>query len=153
MKKIVFVGEKETFVIRVLEKKIKEANMEAVFINYSVDSLNSVLTGECLVTLYIDDDTVIGEDVLHFLEEKMREGMGYFGVIGEQIHINSLKKRISEDYIYKEFVRPVNNEEFVEASKLFFEQETKNEAKKRILIVDDDPQYLSLIPDCRQLSS
>lgn len=145
MDKVVFIAEKETFVVRVLEKKVVDAHKDCIFVKNTLSDVKEVLTNSCLVVLYIDDDTRIQEDVLRFLEVRMREDLGGFILIGEQVHINAIRKQIPEHYIYKAFVRPVNNEEFLGAVSEYFEKGDIDDYKKRILIIDDDPQYLSLI--------
>lgn len=145
MNKILFVGEKETFVIRVLMKKINAPMTEVEFVKCDAVALEAAMTGDYLIVLYIDDDTKIGDDVVHLLEDHMREEAGGIIVIGEPAHINSIKRRMSEGFIYKEFTRPVNNEDFVQAALDYFDEEKREDLKKRILIIDDDPQYLSLI--------
>lgn len=145
MNKILFVGEKETFVIRVLMKKINEPMTEVEFVKCDAEKLREAMTGSYLIVLYIDDDTKLGDDVVHLLEDHMREEGGGIIVIGEPAHINSIKRHMSEGFIYKEFTRPVNNEEFVQAALDYFDEEKREDLKKRILIIDDDPQYLSLI--------
>ncbi len=145
MDRVVFIAEKETFVVRVLEKKVVDAHKDCIFVKNTLSDVKEVLTNSCLVVLYIDDDTRIQEDVLRFLEVRMREDLGGFILIGEQVHINAIRKQIPEHYIYKAFVRPVNNEEFLGAVSEYFEKGDIDDYKKRILIIDDDPQYLSLI--------
>ncbi len=145
MDRVVFIAEKETFVVRVLEKKVVDAHKDCIFVKNTLSDVKEVLTNSCLVVLYIDDDTRIQEDVLRFLEVRMREDLGGFILIGEQVHINAIRKQIPEHYIYKAFVRPVNNEEFLGAVSEYFEKDDIDDYKKRILIIDDDPQYLSLI--------
>ncbi|MBQ9391065.1 MAG: response regulator [Lachnospiraceae bacterium] len=145
MDRVVFIAEKETFVVRVLEKKVVDAHKDCIFVKNTLSDVKEVLTNSCLVVLYIDDDTRIQEDVLRFLEVRMREDLGGFILIGEQGHINAIRKQIPEHYIYMAFVRPVNNEEFLGAVSEYFEKGDIDDYKKRILIIDDDPQYLSLI--------
>ena len=145
MNKILFVGEKETFVIRVLMKKINAPMTEVEFVKCDATTLGEAMTGDYLIVLYIDDDTKLGDDVVHLIEDHMREEAGGIIVIGEPAHINSIKRHMSEGFIYKEFTRPVNNEEFVQATLDYFDEEKREDLKKRILIIDDDPQYLSLI--------
>ena len=111
MNKILFVGEKETFVIRVLMKKINAPMTEVEFVKCDAVTLGAAMTGDYLIVLYIDDDTKIGDDVVHLLEDHMKEEAGGIIVIGEPAHISSIKRHMSEGFIYKEFTRPVNNEE------------------------------------------
>ena len=145
MSKVIFVGEKETFVVRVLMKKIIEAGLESSFVQTIAPMIESELTDKCLIVFYIDDDTKLDDDVIRLVEERMRVESGGVFIIGEPAHISGIKRRVSEEFIYKEFTRPVNNEEFVKAAKEYLDNETREQLKKRILIIDDDPNYLSIV--------
>ena len=66
-------------------------------------------------------------------------------LIGEKAEIESVTPHFSSDLIYHSFTRPVDNEEYAKTISEYFEKMDSGEFKKSILIVDDDPQYLSLV--------
>ncbi len=143
--KIIFTAEKESFVARVLIKKVNDIGVLCDFVPFNIDALNKALGDAALIAIYLDDDTKINDDIAHFLSDKMRERDGYFMLIGDQAYINTMSKKLPEPMIYETYPRPVNNDEFAQSVKRFFDTERREQAKKRILIVDDDPQYLNLV--------
>ena len=144
-KKMVFTGEKESFITRVLIKKVQDSGIDCSFVHCTVDEINKTWEESQLLTLYLDDDTEIKDDVLHFLSDNMYEKGVHMILIGEQTGIDYAKEYIPKELIYRVFTRPVDNAAFVEAVSEFFTKLDAGEFRKSILIVDDDPQYLSLV--------
>ena len=145
IRKIMLLGEKETFLVRVLKGKAQSPMTECTFVNWNVDDINANWEGTGLVTLYMDDGDRPSENVLHFLTDKMGE-IGIMMIpIGEKSDVQYILDRVPGDLIYKSFVRPVNNEEYVKTINDFFSKVSSGEFRKSILIVDDDPNYLGLV--------
>ncbi|MCR4611602.1 MAG: response regulator [Lachnospiraceae bacterium] len=143
--KVLFTAGKETFVVRVLTKKIEEMGMECLCLPCEIESLKNVIDEVSLISVYLDDDNFVDEDTIQYMTDHMAEKDGRFILIGEQSYINTIKKNIPDGLIYKEFPRPVNNNDYAKAVKEYFTKESRGELKKRILIIDDDPQYLNLV--------
>jgi len=145
LNKMLFVGEKESFIARVLIKKVIDAGVDCQFVAGSVDAVSAAWGDATLVTLYIDEGTRPKEDLLHFLIDTLEEKGLKLILVGEQEDLNYVCDHIPRELIYQEFVRPVDNNKFIEAVTEYFAKVQTGEFKKRILIVDDDPQYLSLV--------
>ena len=144
-KKMLFLAEKESFIVRVLLKKLDDAGIESLLIPITVNDINAKLDETTLLTLFVEEGAIPPANVLHFLSEKLHEkGMSMI-LIAEQNDMKLLCDQISGDLIYKNFVRPVDNDKFAKAVREYFEKEASGDFKKSILIVDDDPQYLSLV--------
>ena len=86
------------------------------------------------------------ENVLHFMVDNMEEkGFGMI-LIGETEDIHYLcDHKIPGELVYRTFSRPIDNTVFTQAVTEYFSKEEMGEFKKSILIVDDDPQYLTLV--------
>ncbi|MCR4762737.1 MAG: response regulator [Lachnospiraceae bacterium] len=144
-KKILIIAEKESFIVRVLSQKIRGADVECEFARWDVNSINKKWLGTALVTLYLDDLEKPGEEVLHFLGDRLAETGIQMVVIGEKNDLQYVLDRIRGDLIYKVFYRPLDNAEYLEAVGAFFRRLEEGEFRKSILIVDDDPNYMSLV--------
>ncbi|MBR4832058.1 MAG: response regulator [Butyrivibrio sp.] len=139
------IGEKETFLAKVLIQKINESGMEGIFKKFDVNSIGADWDGTDLVTLYMNDGDRPGDDVMHFLLDRLNDEDKMIIAIGERNDIDFVEKNIPLSLIYKSFVRPVDNADFIKAVKEHFYKAEQGEFKKTILVVDDDPSYLNLV--------
>ena len=144
-KRVIFVGEKETFIVRVLMKKIQDTEVECQFVPWFIDDINANITDVALVALYIDSVENPQKEVLHFLTDRMIENGIQMVIIGGVQDIKKIGEQIPEELIYETYTRPVDNTRFAESISKYFMKMDAGGFKKRILIVDDDPQYLMLV--------
>lgn len=143
--RMIIVGEKETFIIRVLKNKIQDAGVDCDFVPCSVNDINSSISDMSLIILYMDDGVLTHEDVLHFLVDNMEEKNIQMMLVGEQQDVAYVCDHVPGDLIYHTFNRPIDNNEFVKKVMDYYMKMDAGEFKKSILIVDDDPQYLALV--------
>ena len=143
--RMIIVGEKETFIIRVLKNKIQDAGVDCDFVPCSVNDINSSISDMSLIILYMDDGVLTHEDVLHFLVDNMEEKNIQMMLVGEQQDVTYVCDHVPGDLIYHTFNRPIDNNEFVKKVMDYYMKMDAGEFKKSILIVDDDPQYLALV--------
>lgn len=143
--KMMIIAEKESFLVRVLVGKIKSSNIECAFVPWDINSINENWEGTTFITLYMDEGKRPHENVLHFLDDKMKDDEVLMIIIGESQDIHFACDHVPGDLIYKTFTRPLNNEEYVNTVVDLYKKVDSGEFKKQILIVDDDPNYLSLV--------
>ena len=142
---IMVIGEKETFLIRVLVKKLNDAGYRAEFIPEDIDIINAKWQSAVLITYYNDNEKGFKKDVVRFLSDKMTDDGKPFIAISEEDNLQRIIDNIPHDNIYKTFTRPLDNEEFMGTVAEILRKMESGEFKKTILIVDDDPTYLGLI--------
>ena len=142
---IMILGEKESFLIRVLVKKLNDARLEAEFVKWTVTDINAAWEGTGLLTIYMDDGEHPGDDVMHFLIDKMHEEEKQVIIIGEKNDIQYMGDHMPGDLIYKSFTRPIDNDAYIQTVSEVLDKVESGEFKKTILIVDDDPNYLGLV--------
>lgn len=143
--RMIIIGEKETFIIRVLKNKIQDAGVDCDFVPCSVNDINSSISDMSLIILYMDDGVLTHEDVLHFLVDNLEEKNIQMMLVGEQQDVAYVCDHVPGDLIYHTFNRPIDNNEFVKKVMDYYMKMDAGEFKKSILIVDDDPQYLALV--------
>ena len=139
---MLFIGEKEAFIVRVLINKAKEAGAECEFVRWEIDEINTRIGDVSLVVLFMEDGERPQESILHFLIEHMQEKNLQIVLIGEQYDVDILRNQIPRELIYEFFCRPVDNVVFSQTVKEFLKKSAAGEFRKSILIVDDDPTYL-----------
>ncbi|MCR4909618.1 MAG: response regulator [Lachnospiraceae bacterium] len=143
--RMIFIGAKESFISRVLVKKVKEAGVDVCFVPWSVDNINSNIDQVALITLFLDDEERPGEEVLHFLIDTMKEKDLQIVLAGEQQDINFISDYFPDKLIYRTFPRPIDNAVFTKTVAEYIRKAEAGEFRKSILIVDDDPQYLTMV--------
>ena len=143
--KMLMVGKKESFIVRVLIKKIRDAGVDCVFVPCTIDDINANLKDAGLLTLYMENEERPPVDVLHYLSDTLKERDCRMILIGEQKDVQRLYDDIAGDLIYSTFHRPVDNEAFTDSVKEYFKRVASGEFKKSILVVDDDANYLGIV--------
>ena len=145
VRRMIFTAGKESFIVRVLLKKLQDTDIICDFVPFRVNEINDYLENIPVTAIYIDDDVKNRLDVLHFLIDNAEEKNAQFILIGERDDVDDICDHVPEDLIYKSFVRPVDNDEFAEDIKEFFDKAELGALKKSILVIDDDPQYLNMV--------
>lgn len=143
--RMIVIGEKESFIVRVLISKAQAAEIDCEYVNSKINDIDAKIDGVSLVTLYMDDDYLPPEDLIHYLTDKMYEKGLQMLLIGEQRDIEKVGEQIPRDLIYEEFARPVDNEKFISTVSDYVKKASLGEFRKSILVVDDDPSYLGLV--------
>ena len=143
--RILMISEKETFLVRAMMQKTKEAGIDCNFVYWSLDSINASWNDIHLVVLYMDEGRRPGDDVIRFISDKMTDDGIQMVVIGSKPEVQYICDHVPGEHIYKVFYRPVDNAAYVETIKELFSKINAGEFRKSILIVDDDPNYLGLV--------
>ena len=143
--RVLITGEKDSFLIRVLVKKIQDSGMDCEFIPWNINDVNSKWEDTNLLAMYMIDGARPSESFLHFLADKLVDDDIITFPIGDKSDVDYVLNNLSKDSVFKSYFRPLDNAEFVkDISDLFLKVE-KGEYRKTILVVDDDPNYLSLV--------
>ncbi|MCR4740889.1 MAG: response regulator [Lachnospiraceae bacterium] len=145
--RILVIAKKETFLVRVLLEKIRKSGIDAVFCTPDINEINLGLEDVTFITLYVEQGEVPSEKILLYLREKLTYNDLQMILIAGDGDIRSIKSSIPENLIYRVFERPLDSEKYIETVIGLFEKIEAGEYKKSILIVDDDPSYLSLVRD------
>ena len=139
------IGEKHTFLTRVVEKKINEGGIKCVFVPWKINDINANWEDTVLVVMYMEEDERPSTDILHFLIDKLSDSGDLMIPVGTRNDIAYIVDNMPGELIHKSFVRPVNNDELLSCIKEFVEKFNAGEIKKSILVVDDDPGYLGIV--------
>ncbi|MCR4705639.1 MAG: response regulator [Lachnospiraceae bacterium] len=144
-KRMVITGEKESFMVRVLAKKVQEGGVQCDYVPFSINKLNPEFGKASLFMLFMEEHALPKEDVLHFFRDSLEEKGGKLMLVGDRESITYVTDRMPGDFLYKSFERPIDNAAFAASVSDFFEKIATGEFRKSIMIVDDDPQYLSIV--------
>ena len=143
--KILIIGEKESFIIRVLLKKLEDARIEALFATQDVNNIEEQWTGISMVALYAEQSGEVSPEILRFLIDKLENDDKQVCLIGEPIDTDRLANQIPQELVSRVFPRPLDYDEFISFVNGYSQKAKTGELKKSILIVDDDPNYMSVV--------
>ena len=147
VKKIMIIGDKESFLTRTLIKKLKDAGYESAFIKADVDSIAAAWNSYDVIVYYIDSLEAMKRVVFHYLQDRLGESDRQILLIGEKEALDKAKEYISSIYIAKTYLRPLQTDEFIYDLGEPGGSLPDQESKPMILIVDDDTMYLGVIRD------
>lgn len=143
---VMIVGEKESFLIRTLVKKLKDSGFEAYFVSAVVDKISAKLTEADAVIWYLDGMESAKPLVAHFLDDHLSDGEKSLILVGEKEETKELARHFKPGVVSEKFPRPLQTDALIE-----YLQKRGNPdsmaARKTILIVDDDPSYMGVIRD------
>ena len=143
--KVIVISATESFIPRVLVNKINETGVGCGFAPCTVEGINDNLDSAVLMVLFMEEDEIPDERIIHFLSDTVEEKSVQLILVGEQADIQQVCSHLQPDAVYRSFTRPVDNKVFADTVKDYVEKADSGAFKKSILIVDDDPQYLTMV--------
>ncbi len=143
--KILILGSKESFIIRVLLKKLADAGIDAEFTTLSVEKINDYWEDISLVTFYMEQDERLDDEIRTFLVDKMEDDDKQIILIGEPSDTDVVAKGIPSELIFGILPRPLDYSNYINVVNTYTKKAATGELKKKILVVDDDPNYMNLV--------
>ena len=145
-KTILFVSDKETFIIKSIIKKIEAQGLQCLFSTLDISSLMKVKDKiGSLVYLYIDEKNDLDERGINYLKDICTDNDYQLFLIGYQDAMDELKSGILQGSVAGEYVRPVNAGQLAEEILAEADKEFLVGHKKHILVVDDSGMMLATI--------
>lgn len=142
---LMLIGAKESFLIRALENKLKEAGVDMFFTISGVDGINLGIERAAVLAYYLETGETVKPDVLHYLNERLIETNKQIILIGEKNDTDAVTDQLHGDLILKVFQRPLDTDQFIETVRGELSEESIEKRKKSVLIVDDDATYIGVI--------
>lgn len=143
--KILIIGEKESFIIRVLLKKLADADINASFAVANLDNINQQWEDVSLITFYMEKDERLDDNIRTFLVDKLEDDDKRLILIGEPNDTDSVSEGMPSGLIYAVLPRPLDYDNYIEVVNTYSKKASTGELKKSILVVDDDPNYMNLV--------
>jgi CheY-like chemotaxis protein len=143
--KAIVIGQKESFFIKVLIKKMQDGMIQTKYVQNTVDDINNNINDADIAVYYMDSGEVIEAGILRFISDTLHDKEKKLILIGYPADTNFLIDDISGDILYYVFPRPLDNDKFMTVISEFFKRSSMDEFKKSILVCDDDPNYLGLV--------
>lgn len=127
---VMLISKKETFLIRAIEKKLQEARINFKFVTWSVDELNHNWANTDLIKVYMDEGDFPPDDVMHFLLDRMADEEKKMIAIGGKDENQYMCDHVPGDILYKSFIRPLDNDAYIETVKNVFRWQNRENLKR-----------------------
>ncbi|MBP5332081.1 MAG: response regulator [Lachnospiraceae bacterium] len=144
---VMIIGEKESFLILTLCRKLGEAGYDAFYAKADVNSIAEKWDDAKIIIYYLDAQNKPMQVVMHYLKDKLTESDKSLILVGERNETDEMKKNIGANLIQDVFKRPLQTEELINTLDMYSKSDNNERKKKSILIVDDDSTYLGVIRD------
>lgn len=147
-KNIVVIRDKESVIVRSLEKKFSEMGFNTVFSGIDIKEIQRYSNQAMLFVMYMP--TQITENLIKslvFISDMVMEHDQFFIAIGDKRHYDSLSINIPSIRKNIWLDRPLDMKELTSSVEEVMAAVQARFEKKNILIVDDDPTYARMIRD------
>lgn len=144
-KKVIIAASNEGFMVNAIMNGLKSEGYETVLCEAKINKLTQAGTDYKLAVLYLDSDIAKATDLLVFIRDHVLENEINLFLVGSQEEIEETTRVLTGEFITDILVRPLNVKDLAAKLDKAVEKGNIAEAKKRILIVDDDPTMLRMI--------
>ena len=143
-KDVLFVCQVPTFLVKSMVKTLDESGYHTIPIQPTMVDLSRIDTFPDIFIIYLEEDIISFEATLKFLKGKMVEDGAdrFMFLIGNAQAINNAYNHIPKTLVTAAFTRPVNMQEVIYKLDFIFSGFNTENARKSILVVDDDSLML-----------
>ncbi|MBE6014936.1 MAG: response regulator [Lachnospiraceae bacterium] len=145
---VVIIAFSYSVVVRGLEKKLGDKGFSIIAVVRDLDGIMMYSDRADLFLMYLSENTKEDKDesrkifeILHVISEKKKNMI----VIGEKEYHDFLAGEIPDLQNYVWLERPLNMDMLVSKMNAAIEADAEYSARKKILIVDDDPTYAKVV--------
>ena len=143
-KKVLIIGQ-AGFMMNAIVNGIKKSDYDVEKTEAKIDVINKIESLPRLVILYLDSENTSDSRFLTYLKDLVLEKELCLFLVGEPEEVEEIREIIPDEAICKVMLRPLNVNDLVSELDEAVRKETEAEARKKILIVDDDPTMLRMI--------
>jgi len=143
-KKVLIIGQ-AGFMMNAIVNGIKKSDYDVEKTEAKIDVINKIESLPRLVILYLDSENTSDSSFLTYLKDFVLENDLCLFLVGEPEEVEEIREIIPDKAICKVMLRPLNVNDLVSELDEAVRKETEAEARKKILIVDDDPTMLRMI--------
>ena len=143
--KVLVLSSTDSFLAKSLVEKLEGAGIAAAFSHTKIKEIDKVRDNTVLVILFLSDETEEETETLVYLKDMAGDLDARIILIGDDSEYNAAKSVIPEVLILEWFKRPLAMDELTKRIFGFMEDNTGENRKKTVLIVDDDITYMRTV--------
>ena len=141
------ISERESIIVRSIEKKLQDMSIETIMDKAKIENVEGHREGSDIFIIYLPDE--ISEDLMKTLiyiadyAEENAKPLVLIGNIATREALTVRIRRLGDLLLW--FDRPLDIEDFGFRVHRALNQQEKQMTMKKILIVDDDPNYAKMV--------
>ena len=144
-KRVLLIGDQKSFMVTAISNGLERAKFEVVRVGHTVREISHIEEPPVLWVFYLDGNVEELSEALVYCKDTVLEKEIFFYLVGNQEELEIAGKYLSSELVRAKFERPLNTQKLVEELFVGIHDGEEIEAKKRILIVDDDPTMTRMI--------
>lgn len=141
VKKILIIGNSEEFLVRSVVTEMERRWYKCTVCPPKIDVVSEVGRGIKVYLLFVDSADGV-RDLLIFLKDTAFDKKTEIGLVGEHLDLKEAVKLLTKEHTGRLFERPVDAKQISDGLEALEKEAEKKAERKRILIVDDDAEYL-----------
>lgn len=138
-KKVFLIGDTNSFMVNAIVTGLGREGYETKKVSPELNEISRTESGTRIWLLYLDGNVNEIQNTLVYLKDEIVEKDLFFFLVGNPEEISDAKKILPENLVTKVLERPLNVPLLAAELNKAVDEGRKQEAKKRILIIDDDP--------------
>ena len=141
MQNVLIITQVQSYLLVSLREWFEKAGYSVCIIKADIDIINMIEDPIDAIVLYVDEKMLDEQMELTYIRDKAVENDIPVFAIGDPNELSVVEKMISKNLIRREFSRPINVTEVVNAVTMYVNEHSKKD-KKKILVVDDSGTML-----------
>ena len=144
-KEVLFISRGESFMINAIMDNLKAGGYDITRIEPKISALNEEKEKYKIVVFYLGEFVEEISDFLTYLKDVTIEEWKYLYLIGSKEELSIIKRNVLIHAVKGTYERPVNVKTLIGDLDQLIDEHSGDEAKKSILVVDDDVVFLNMM--------
>ncbi len=142
---VLVVSATESFLAKSLVAKIEDGGLKAVFSHGEIKEIDRVRSQIALIILFTNEDAEEMTNTLVYIKDMASDLDQKIILISDEAEYEEVKKSVPEYLILQWFQRPLIMDDLLKCIRRYMEDNTGENRKKTVLIVDDDITYMRTV--------
>jgi len=146
-REVLFISRGESFMINAIMDNLKAGGYELKRIEPKISALNEEKENYKIIVFYLGDYVEEISDFLTYLKDITIEEWKYLYCIGSKEELSIIKRNVLIHAVKETYERPLNVKTLIGDLDRLIDEHAGDEAKKSILVVDDDVVFLNMMKE------
>lgn len=142
---VAVISYSDSFLAKSLCKKLCDIGLRADFFHTTVREMKDMREDTELFILFLSEELPQFREALVFLKDRANERDRKILMIGDPDEYDAVMKTIPETVVLDLFKRPLDMDELLRSAVKYIEENTGENRKRTVLIVDDDITYMRTV--------